>query len=225
MNFKDDFMRREEKEEMLYRQEGECGCVQEPVVAYDVQASKRQGAYTVQDYYNLPEDVRAELIDGVIYYMSAPTSVHQIIAVSLCVEIRKYIEKKGGNCLSLLSPIDVRLDCDDKTMVQPDLLILCDKDKLRRWGIMGAPDFVLEVLSESTRRKDSIKKVVKYADAGVKEYWIIDPKYKKLLVYDFTDDNYPVTYTMDQTVGVALYHGELQIDLKEISELIQEYPD
>ena len=110
-------------------------------------------------------------------------------------------------------------------MVQPDLLILCDKDKLRRWGIMGAPDFVLEVLSESTRRKDSIKKLEKYADAGVKEYWIIDPKYKKLLVYDFTDDNYPVTYTMDQKVGVALYNGELQIDLKEIAELIQDYPD
>ena len=225
MNFKDDFMKYKEKEDMLYRQEGECGCVQEPAVAYDVQVSKQHGAYTIQDYYNLPEDVRAELIDGVIYYMSAPTSVHQIITSKFWGKVNNYIESKGGKCLPLMSPVDVRLDCDDKTMVQPDLLILCDKDKLRRWGIMGAPDFVLEVLSESTRRKDIIKKVQKYADAGVKEYWIIDPKYKKLLVYDFTDDNYPVTYTMDQKVGMALYNGELQIDLKEIAELIQDYPD
>jgi len=221
----DDFIKKQETEEPVYQAEEASGCVKEPAVAYDVAINKRQGEYTIRDYYNLPEDVRAELIDGVIYYMSAPTSVHQIIASKLFAKVNNYIEGKGGKCLPLISPVDVRLDCDDKTMVQPDLLILCDKDKLRRWGIMGAPDFVLEVLSESTRRKDSIKKLEKYADAGVKEYWIIDPKYKKLLVYDFTDDNYPVTYTMDQKVGVALYNGELQIDLKEIAELIQDYPD
>lgn len=222
---KDDFAENQKAEEVNYHIEEPSGCVEEPIVAYDVTVKKRQGEYTIQDYYNLPEDVRAELIDGVIYYMSAPTSVHQIIASKLFVKINNYIEGKGGKCLPLMSPLDVRLDCDDKTMVQPDLIILCDKDKIRCWGIMGAPDFILEILSASTRKKDCTKKVQKYADAGVKEYWILDPKYKQLWVYDFTSDDYPVKYTMDQKVGVALYNGDLQIDLSAVAELIQDYPD
>lgn len=112
-----------------------------------------------------------------------------------------------------MSPVDVCLDCDNKTMVQPDMIILCDKDKIKRWGIMGAPDFVLEVLSDSTRSKDCTKKLEKYTVAGVKEYWIIDPKRKQLLVYDYINGDFPVHYHLDQKVGMALYEGELEIDL------------
>jgi len=199
--------------------------VKEPAVAYDVVRKKGQGDYTLEDYYNLPEDRRVELIDGVIYDMGAPTFNHQTIGGKMYFEIRKYIEKKGGGCMPILSPVDVCLDCDDKTMVQPDLIIICDKDKIRRWGIMGAPEFVLEVLSDSTRSKDCTKKLHKYTDAGVKEYWIIDPKKKQLIVYDYINGDFPVHYDLDQKVGVALYNKELVIDLEEIAELIQEWPE
>ena len=213
------------REEVNYQMEEAGYCVQEPEAAYDMTLHKRQGEYTIRDYYNLPEDVRAELIDGVIYYMSAPTSLHQIIASAMHYEIKKYIEKKGGKCLPLMSPVDVRLDGDDKTMVQPDLLILCDLNKLKRWGIMGAPDFVLEVLSQSTRKKDCVKKVQKYADAGVKEYWVIDPMGKNMLVYNFMGEEYPEIYSLNETVSMHMYNGELQIDLGKVAEWIREYPE
>ena len=216
----------EEPEGMIYeREKSKPWYVKEPAVAYDVVRKKGQGDYTLEDYYNLPDDRRVELIDGVIYDMGAPTFNHQTIGGKMYFEVRKYIEKKGGECTPILSPVDVCLDCDDKTMVQPDLIIICDKDKIRRWGIMGAPEFVLEVLSDSTRTKDCTKKLDKYTDAGVKEYWIIDPKKKQLIVYDYINGDFPVHYDLDQKVGMALYNKELVIDLKEIAELIQEWPE
>ena len=139
--------------------------------------------------------------------------------------IKSFIRNKGGDCIPLLSPIDVRLDCDDRTMIQPDLIILCDSDKIKRRGIMGAPDFILEILSRSTRRKDCIKKLQKYSDAGVKEYWILDPEKKFLLAYDFIHDNLPCIYPLTGAAGLALFDGELQIDLDEIAGMIQEWPE
>lgn len=200
-------------------------CVQENAAAYDARPEKRQGEYTIEDYYAWPKEERIELIDGVVYVMDAPGFVHQRIAGKIISRLDAYFEKKGGDCIPLISPVDVRLDCDDKTMVQPDLVILCDRDKIKRWGIMGAPDFILEILSPSTRRKDSLKKLQKYGDAGVKEYWILDPQRKTLLTYDFTDDWLPRIYPLTGTAGIALYGGELRIDLEEIAGLIQDWPE
>jgi len=160
-------------------------------VIYDPFASKKQGEYTLEDYYALPDERRVELIDGVIYDMSAPSFVHQHILGELYAAITQYISSKGGECLPIMAPVDVRLDCDDKTVVQPDILILCDKSKICRWGIMGAPDFCLEIVSESTSRKDYIKKLQKYTEAGVKEYWIIDPLRRGLVTYNWKDDYLP----------------------------------
>ena len=216
----------EEPEGTIYQhEEPKPWYVKESAVAYDVVRKKGQGDYTLEDYYRLPEDRRVELIDGVIYDMGAPTFTHQTIGGKMYILINDYIRKKGGKCIPVLSPVDVCLDCDDKTMVQPDLIIICDKDKIRRWGIMGAPEFVLEVLSDSTRTKDCTKKLDKYTDAGVKEYWIIDPKKRQLIVYDYINGDFPVHYDLDQKVGVALYNGGLVIDLKEIADLIQEWPE
>ena len=199
------------------------GCVRE--AAYDTREEKRQGEYTLEDYYSWPKEQRVELIDGTIYVCEALGFVHQRIASKILSRLDAYIEKKGGDCIPLLSPIDVRLDCDDKTMVQPDLVILCDKDKIKRWGIMGAPDFILEILSQSTRRKDCTKKLQKYCDAGVKEYWILDPQKKFLLTYDFLHDNLPCIYPLAGLAEIAIYDGELQIDLDEIAALIQDWPE
>lgn len=199
--------------------------VEEPGAGYTTMKVKQQGEFTLEDYYTLPEDRRIELIDGVIYDMSAPTFVHQHILGTFFVEVQNYISAKGGKCLPMMAPVDVRLNEDDKTMVQPDLLILCDKSKIQRWGVMGAPDFCLEITSASTNRKDYIKKLHKYIDAGVKEYWIIDPKRRVLVYYHWKDDYLPHMCPLEGKVGVAIYDEELQIDLDKLADLIQEYPD
>lgn len=188
-------------------------------------AGKKQGGYTLEDYYSLPDERRAELIDGVIYDMSVPTFVHQHILGTIYMAITNYITSKGGACLPMMAPVDVRLDCDDKTMVQPDILILCDRSKICKWGINGAPDFCLEILSESTSRKDCIKKLQKYTEAGVKEYWIIDPLRRLMISYHWKDNYLPHMQPLEGQAGLALYDGELQIDLGELASLIQDYPE
>ena len=207
-----------------YKFEGKSQKVEE-TARYSVPGPKRQGEYTLEDYYTMPDDRRVELIDGVIYDMSSPTFVHQHILGETYSAIRDFIRAKNGDCIPMFAPVDVRLDCDDRTMVQPDILILCDKSKIYKWGIMGAPDFCLEIVSESTSRKDYIKKLQKYTDAGVKEYWIIDPLRKILITYCWKDEYVPHMYPLAGRVGVELYDGELQIDLDQIASLIQEYPD
>ncbi len=198
--------------------------VQETMI-YELYGSKKQGEYTLDDYYALPDERRVELIDGVIYDMSAPTFVHQLILGEAYTAIRQYISAKGGDCIPMMSPVDVRLDCDDKTIVQPDVLILCDKSKICKWGINGAPDFCLEIISAATGRKDYIKKLQKYTEAGVKEYWIIDPLRKVLVTYNWKDDYLPHMYPLEGKVGLALYDEALQVDLNQIASLIQDYPE
>ena len=197
--------------------------VQEALI-YEPFDCKRQGEYTLEDYYALPDERRVELIDGVIYDMSAPSFVHQHISGAVYSQIRNYIDAKKGPCLPMFAPVDVRLDGDNRTMVQPDVLILCDKSKIYKWGIMGAPDFCLEIVSESTGRKDYIKKLQKYTEAGVKEYWIVDPLRRMLITYNWTDNYLPHMHPLQGKVGVALYEEELLIDLDEIASLIQDYP-
>lgn len=197
----------------------------EEAMIYDIFGADRQGEYTLQDYYAIPRERRVELIDGVIYDMSAPTFVHQHILGTVFTAIQNYIMTKGGQCLPMMAPVDVRLDRDDKTMVQPDILILCDKSKICKWGINGAPDFCLEIVSESTGRKDYIKKLQKYTEAGVKEYWIIDPFRKVLVMYHWKDDYLPHMVPLEGKRGLVLYDEELLIDLDSIAALIQEYPE
>lgn len=186
--------------------------------------SEKKNGYTIEDYYALPDDKRVELIDGVFYDMAAPSPVHQRIGGEMYRQIANFIFENKGKCIPFMSPVDVRLDCDDKTMVQPDVVILCDRDKLMKWGIMGAPDFVVEVLSPSTRRKDCIKKLDKYAEAGVREYWMVDPDKRKVIVYEFEKESYPVVYGMDGEIPVGIYEGKLSIDMRLASDMIQGYP-
>lgn len=209
--------------EVEYTQGGQNFKVEEPM-PYRATGSRKQGEYTLEDYYTLPDEQRAELIDGVIYNMSAPSFVHQQILGDVYNAIRNYIDSQNGMCVPLMAPVDVRLDCDDKTMVQPDFLILCDRTKICKWGIMGAPDFCLEIISESTGRRDYIKKLQKYTDAGVKEYWIIDPFRRMLLRYFWKDDYVPHMQPLHGKAALALYDEELQIDLDKIASRIQEYP-
>jgi len=126
--------------------------------------------------------------------------------------------------MPFFSPIDVQLDCDDKTMLQPDLVILCDRRKLLRRCIMGAPDFVIEVLSPSTKRKDANIKLYKYRRAGVREFWMIDLDKEKIVVYYFEADEIPTIYGPEDEIPLGIYGGELKISVKELFEMVRKVP-
>lgn len=186
-----------------------------------VYMTRQQGDYTLEDYYQIPDDIRIELIDGVIYTMDAPGTLHQLIGGFIYAKLLNHVMTHGGLCMPMISPVDVQLDCDDKTMVQPDVIIICDKDKIINRCVYGAPDFVIEVLSKSTKKKDSVIKLEKYMNAGVREYWMIDPMRKNVVVYDFEHDDYPVLYGFDAKVPVRIWGGEYVIDFTEVYEYIR----
>ncbi|WP_029320979.1 Uma2 family endonuclease [Butyrivibrio sp. AE3004] len=184
---------------------------------------KKQGEYTIEDYMLLPDDIRVELIDGRFYLMSAPSAEHQLIASEIYYAVRKYIDENKGDCIPYLAPTDVQLDKDDKTILQPDFFIVCDPTKRNRMRIFGQPDLVVEVLSSSTGRKDRYIKSKKYKDAGVKEYWIVDPLQKTILVYLFDNisDNDEVTiYGFSDKVPMGIYEGKLEINFAEIDKYL-----
>ena len=184
--------------------------------------AKKQGMFTIEDYYALSKDERLELIDGVIYDMSSPTAMHQVITGIIFNKVANYIAKKKGKCIPIISPIDVQLDCDDKTIVQPDVIIVCDRDKIKKGVVYGAPDFAVEVLSPSTRKKDKTLKLHKYLTAGVREYWIIDPKKKTVVVYaqDEEEDYDVFLYGFEHEVPVRIFGEECKINFKEIYDYI-----
>lgn len=188
-----------------------------------IPVEKHQGEYTLDDYYRLPDDRRVELIDGSFYEMLAPSLIHQDIVVHMHMCIYRYIQEKKKPCKVYEAPTDVQICCDNRNMVEPDLLVVCGRDKLRRFGIYGAPDFVLEVLSKSTRKKDMSVKLTKYMEAGVREYWIIDPDRRTLIIHRFEDEDYlPIVHELCGSMPVAISQGELVIDLDEIREIIEE---
>ena len=189
--------------------------VHEEALEYSV-----HGRYTLEDYYALPDHVRAELIDGTFYYMSSPGLVHQKLIGELYFQFKEYIRRKAGPCEVFLSPFDVFLDSDDKTVVQPDLMIICDQTRVESKGVAGAPDFVMEIISQSTGKKDYSIKLNKYWSAGVREYWIVDPLKGRILTYCFNDGDMDMKiYGMHDTVPVGIY-DDLSIDFGEFSFLV-----
>lgn len=185
---------------------------------------KKQGEYTVEDYYKIPDERRVELIDGVIYDMATPSTVHQDIVFYIHMSIYNHIREKGKKCKVYEAPLDVQLNRDNRTMLQPDVMVICERDKVELKKIYGAPDFALEVLSPSTRRKDMTIKLYKYQGAGVREYWIIDPKKKCLIKYNFMDEEFtPEIFSLDEQVPLAISDNELMIDLKPVKEAIEEF--
>ena len=182
---------------------------------------KKQGEYTLEDYYNLPDDQRAELIDGVLYNMSSPTTYHQLVIAQIVYQFMKCVEGHE-ECEVFFSPLDVQLDMDNKTMVQPDIIVLCDRSKMTERCVYGAPDFVLEVLSPSTEKKDKIIKLHKYLNAGCREYWIVDPDEETVTVYDFERDLISIRHTFEETIPVGISEGRCKIDFKPVKEKLDQ---
>ena len=195
--------------------------VHEPAAAYHTGGMKGQGGYTIEDYFSLPEEKRAELIDGVFYDMASTSVIHQLIAGQIFVQLNVFLRKKKASCVPCIAPVDVQLDCDDRTMVQPDVLVVCDREKIRKSGIFGAPDFVAEILSKATRRKDMLVKLAKYAQAGVREYWLIDPDKQNVLVYDLKNMEFPSIYGFDAKIPVTIFGGECKVNMRDIQEYME----
>lgn len=174
------------------------------------------GGYTLEDYLALPDNVRAELIDGELIYMEAPTTKHQEYLFETASALRSYIRKKGGACKVMISPLDVQLDCDNRTVVQPDIIVVCTRDKITEKRICGAPDFCIEISSPSSRSLDRKTKLRKYRDAGVREYWIVDTEHRQILCYFFEADAAPAVYTFDNPVPVRIFQSDMTVSFSDI---------
>lgn len=176
---------------------------------------------TIDDYLKLPEGERVELIDGIFYDMAAPSLVHQTISLMIVTTLKTFIKANNGSCIPFIAPTDVQFDSDDKTMVQPDIFVVCNKDKITRQRLIGAPDLIIEVLSESNWYTDMVIKRQKYRAAGVREYWIVLPDKLSIEAYHFEKSDAPAVYSFKDKVPVGIWNGKCIVDFEEIFEEIQ----
>jgi Uma2 family endonuclease len=180
-------------------------------------ARQEEGTYTLDEFlaYVENEKKRYELVAGYIYMMASPTTEHQQIVLSLGNTFSAYF--KGKECTPFVAPLDVRLLEEDgscNNVYQPDVLIVCDKDKIKTQGIEGAPDLVVEVTSKSTSNMDYIMKLHNYMRLGVKECWLINPMTRQTLVYQRLEGETAVcAYPFDETLKAGLFEG-LQVGLQ-----------
>lgn len=144
-----------------------------------------QEGYTIKDIYALPDAERAELIDGRMFAMAPPGRTHQKYSMQIANAIYDYIQKQQGECEVYAAPFGVFLNADDKTYVEPDISVICDKDKLTEEGCSGAPDWIIEIVSPGRKARDYMTKLFQYRMAAVREYWIVDPEKQMTTVYGF----------------------------------------
>lgn len=180
--------------------------------------------YTYADYIKFTENEPVEIIDGRILAMSpAPSRIHQKIILKLSTQIENYITSNNCSCEVYPAPFDVILKNDDeeisnsKNIVQPDISVICDKNKLTDKGCFGSPDMIVEVVSPFNPSNDYIKKLNLYNIYKVKEYWIVNPMKKNILVYTLTDTGYdmPSVYTFNDRIKVNIYNN-FEIDFASI---------
>ena len=186
-------------------------------------AVKDDKKYTYADYVNWPEGEHWELIDGDAYDMApAPGTMHQRFAAKIMGEFSLFL--KGKECEWFPAPFDVLLPNDEteteeetSTVVQPDIVVVCDKSRLTEKGCVGAPDLVVEILSPSTAYKDETRKLQLYEKHGVREYWIVNPQRPLVMVYILKNGVYakPAVYDEHDTLPSSVLEG-LILDLGEV---------
>lgn len=174
---------------------------------------------TLEEYETFPEDTRAEVYDGQIYYMASPSLIHQSVLLELSTLLNSYIKSKNGDCRVFPAPFDVKLSDHPLTIVQPDIMIVCDKDKLDEKRCNGAPDFIIEVVSPGNPADDYIRKLYYYKYYGVCEYWIVDPKRKTITVNYFEGNIVSVQYPFDSVIKVNIF-DDLYINFSDIASVL-----
>ena len=182
---------------------------------------KRQGEYTVEDIMDIPEDIRVELIDGVIYDLAVPSRPHQFVVSDIEYAFMDYIKKNKGKC-RVWQNYGVTSKKDDRNYLVPDMTVTCERDG-KGWEEQEVPDFVLEVVSPGNGKRDYTIKLTKYKELGVREYWIVDIKKRMVMVYFFEKEDSPSIYPIDSKIGVGIYNNELIIDMEEIMKESSEY--
>ncbi len=170
-------------------------------------------------YEALPEDIRIEVFDGVIYNMASPSQIHQSILLELSTLLNTYIKRKRGDCKVFLAPFDVLLSDNPLTIVQPDIMIVCDKNKLDEKRCNGAPDFIIEIVSPSNPSDDYIRKLYYYKNTGIREYWIVDPRRKTVTINYFEKNLLNIQYSFESTIKVNIY-DDLYINSSDIANLL-----
>lgn len=171
--------------------------------------------YTVADIEALPEGERAELIDGEMFWMDAPMTLHQDILLELAMEIKLYIRKNRGTCRVYVAPFAVRIKKDNRNYVEPDISVICDREKLDKKGCQGAPDWVIEILSPASIKMDCERKVKLYREAGVREYWIVDAAQETVTVYDFSHEKEAAQHAFSEQIQAGIFEG-LHLQLSEL---------
>ena len=174
---------------------------------------------TLEQYEALPDEKRMEVFDGIVYDMASPSQIHQSISMQLSTVINNYILRKKGPCSIFSAPFDVKLSDSPLIIVQPDIMVVCDKDKLDERRCNGAPDFIIEIVSPGNPSDDYIRKLYYYKNYGVREYWIVDPRRKTITVNYFENNIVSVQYPFESIIKVNIY-DDLYINFADIAELL-----
>ena len=183
---------------------------------YEDYEEKRR--YTYADYLEWEGPERYQLINGEVFQMASPSVAHQALLVGLLTPFDNWLQ--GKPCKVFAAPLDVRLfpkeDKSDNTVVQPDLLVVCDKDKLSKGSVDGAPDLVIEIVSPSNTRSELFLKFQYYMKAGVREYWVIDPEMRQVQVHIYENGHYISSiYENSDHIPVTVLPG-LDIALEDL---------
>jgi len=174
----------------------------------------RKEYYSFEEWLSWGEDVRAELYEGALIMMAPPTQRHQGMLMELAAQLHTFLKNKP--CKVFPAPFGVRLFDDEDTVFEPDIVVVCDKSKLDGRVCNGAPDLVVEIVSPSTERMDRIYKHRKYRQAGVREYWILEPKLNLLQAGLLKDGAYITTvYEAGDKAPVSVLEGCV-IDLADV---------
>ena len=183
---------------------------------------RKRELYTTADIEALPEGERAELIDGEMFMMATPMLRHQDLLMWLAATIWNYIAEHKGRCKILPAPFGVYIKDDEHNFVEPDISVICEPDKLDEKGCHGAPDWVIEIVSPSSKYMDRVRKLALYKEAGVREYWIVDPMQTNVTVFELEHDIDPKVYSFTERVKVGIYE-DFAIDFNEYPEELREF--
>ena len=201
-------------EEVFRRYKEECDSLIDDPPAYLYE--KQQGEFTIEDFENMPETKRIELIDGEFVYMGLPTAVHQRVLLLVAIEIDSFSDTMDIEG-RIYPSLGVQLDpVDNKTELVPDLIVVCDYEKETELRIVGAPDLVIEILLPETKHWDLGVKKRKYQESGVREYWIVDLENNCVTVHQFEAGDKISLYTLEDKIPVSIYKKERLVDFKNV---------